>query len=1450
MAPASMPRSPAGTPPTESPSASSAKKSSWISGITSKFSTAQSPGASNNITSARSKTSPEREMPPPPQRRASLTEATPLPKDESTPYIPAAPKTSHPSFFQNALRKLSTSSGQLPTMMRSGGSGGLCERRVMNKDPHRVRSRLGQVDEHKLRRVAFCVDVEVAGGPRASGDERIGDPDKKKRAKKIKEQGEGQALKNPQKAEEELKQDGMVRIGDNTVEKVDAADEPIQPLNEVIPTEATNQATNDPPNETKPNEEVNKKKEKKKRSEEERKERKERKRQLAIANGSVPLETVRNDDSSPGTSPQEAAGPRPQVQPTTDPVRIYRRCCQLRETPVLRKITEQLAVQAALPDITPGVVCTLDLSGYWMHLADITTLGDWLAVVPVLKLNVDNCGLGDEGIRIILAGLLAAKWPGSSHCHHVATMTAPHTTNDSAVSPRPTGVIEKLSLKSNANIGIEGWKYICLFLHLSTSIKGIDVSGVPLPSIPPMSNGSAPSTNKKAKPPAVDISSLLGQALSTRVAGPHLDELVLSECRMQADQIANILHGATRCQLKRIGFAGNNLTEAGLRHVTRYLQEGICEGLDLGGNVLTDLIHVIAEAIDDTNPLYALSLADCRLNPACLAKLFPALVALPNFRFIDLSHNHDLFNATPNALCLLRKYLPKMQSLKRIHLADVDLTTDYAIAIAEILPENRTLAHINLLDNPKLSALAHPTNEASQEEACALYASLMAAARVSEALISVDIEVPGHEANEIVQALAKQIMAYCLRNLEAGPIADIATAADLTIDGREGAKAVVVPDVLLHLVGHVDGAVGDVPEDEPAPNDDYVISGTAVAKALHICLAGKDVDGQTVSIDGSGVGSGQATPRAVYRGDAVAGGKAKDMSKNLLGSARKIRARLKTALVRERRSGNDETYRRLAYLDQSLENTILRFEAEYPECRLPPDEPQPTAVEEEQEPSSSYESTSAISSSTAPTSIIPASEDSDDSGAVKLRRNASDASLAARAQLHEEGHIHRVGQHIRRGILGPQSTDQHGTTGNEQEAQYLQVLRERLETVGGDKLREMALSGGGIDAFLELLGTNIQELQNCARDDPEGFEQFRIAQELAQKNALESSHRDRSNVAAQCSILYHALGSQASWTTGDDLAMVPHVLHTLTWLTVLAVTQVQAACGDKLPNGVTAGGSSTKHEILSSGGKRSYLLHVPSNYDTHKPTPLVLSYHGHTKNCSEQEGLSQFSNEEYKLDAIAVYPQGLKDSWQGAPYATKGVDDVVFTLDLISTIAKDFCLDTKRIFASGKSNGGGFVNTLACNANSSSVIAAFAPVSGAYYENKAGVFLAGACAPRRTPMPILEFHGSADEVVPYNGGPSHKASLPAIPRWLQRWAARDGCAENMVGSSVMSFDGVVNTTTWSCGGHADIVTGYWIKDLGHDWPSTTPNDDNKHNHTVLNATPIIMDFFKRHSLPA
>jgi poly(3-hydroxybutyrate) depolymerase len=92
-----------------------------------------------------------------------------------------------------------------------------------------------------------------------------------------------------------------------------------------------------------------------------------------------------------------------------------------------------------------------------------------------------------------------------------------------------------------------------------------------------------------------------------------------------------------------------------------------------------------------------------------------------------------------------------------------------------------------------------------------------------------------------------------------------------------------------------------------------------------------------------------------------------------------------------------------------------------------------------------------------------------------------------------------------------------------------------------------------------------------------------------------------------------------------------------------AISPGSKGCGKDLPAAQTPpGGASHQTEFTQSDGThRTYLIHIPTNYDKNTPVPLIFSFHGRGKNSSEQESLSQFSNENWNPNGIAVYPQGI-----------------------------------------------------------------------------------------------------------------------------------------------------------------------------------------------------------------
>lgn len=135
----------------------------------------------------------------------------------------------------------------------------------------------------------------------------------------------------------------------------------------------------------------------------------------------------------------------------------------------------------------------------------------------------------------------------------------------------------------------------------------------------------------------------------------------------------------------------------------------------------------------------------------------------------------------------------------------------------------------------------------------------------------------------------------------------------------------------------------------------------------------------------------------------------------------------------------------------------------------------------------------------------------------------------------------------------------------------------------------------------------------------------------------------------------------------------------------------------------------------------------------------------------------------------------------------------------------------------------------------SNLVAAIGPVSGAYNLWKD-------CQPSR-PVPVVAFHGTADQVVPY-GGIGVGNLVPPIPEWAAGWAERNGCGKTLTTTHPRSD---VKIDTWgNCKDNASVVL-YSIDNQGHSWPGSRflPEITSQ----AVNATDVMWEFFKAHPMP-
>ncbi|MCX6032069.1 MAG: hypothetical protein NT169_22580 [Chloroflexi bacterium] len=269
-------------------------------------------------------------------------------------------------------------------------------------------------------------------------------------------------------------------------------------------------------------------------------------------------------------------------------------------------------------------------------------------------------------------------------------------------------------------------------------------------------------------------------------------------------------------------------------------------------------------------------------------------------------------------------------------------------------------------------------------------------------------------------------------------------------------------------------------------------------------------------------------------------------------------------------------------------------------------------------------------------------------------------------------------------------------------------------------------------------------------------------------------------------------------------------------------------------------------QIVSGGQRRSYLLHVPASYDPAIPAPLVISIHGFAEWPAHQMQISRWNDLADRHGFIVVYPAGtgFPRRWQTsgqAPAPADPLGDVRFIADLMDALAQRYNIDPTRVYANGLSNGGGMSYLLACQL--ADRIAAVGSVSGAY------LFPLSACQPTR-PVPFIAFHGTADPIVPYVGGPSASFALPfpVVPDFIAAWAGRSGCDASPV---PLPANGEVSGVQYTgCRAGADVIF-YTIAGGGHAWPGgdSLPRFIVGHTTQDMDATAVMWAFFSQHPLP-
>lgn len=234
--------------------------------------------------------------------------------------------------------------------------------------------------------------------------------------------------------------------------------------------------------------------------------------------------------------------------------------------------------------------------------------------------------------------------------------------------------------------------------------------------------------------------------------------------------------------------------------------------------------------------------------------------------------------------------------------------------------------------------------------------------------------------------------------------------------------------------------------------------------------------------------------------------------------------------------------------------------------------------------------------------------------------------------------------------------------------------------------------------------------------------------------------------------------------------------------------------------------------MLNIGGlQRTYVLHVPPG----APTGLVINLHGAGMTGSQQAAVTGYNGVADQYGFVVAYPDGIDTAWADGRGASlpdrQGVDDVGFLAALIDRLSRDFQIPPGRVFVTGMSAGAFMANRLVCER--ADLVSAMAPVAGT-------LGAATPCAPSR-PVSVMAVHGTADPVVPFNGGPmvgrGGPSTIISAPALAERWRTINRCPGPLVRDPADSGE-VQEMSSTGCANDTEVVL-VEIVGGGHTWPA-------------------------------
>ncbi|KAF9116477.1 hypothetical protein BGX27_002149 [Mortierella sp. AM989] len=407
-------------------------------------------------------------------------------------------------------------------------------------------------------------------------------------------------------------------------------------------------------------------------------------------------------------------------------------CTDREENPIDRLVNE---MHAASSRPSNPLLTTIDISGEPLLRRTLEPISDVLTLEFGLKqLYLDNCSLEDDTLKMLLYSLLL------------------------------TDTLTVLSIQDNKKIKSAGFKYISVFVKKTKSLKSLNISGI------------------TAEKRSVEF---LAHALRIgRLGfGSRLQELRMDRCGLRGNLLEVMAPAIRESNLKvvsmrsnKIGSTGGvwlgvlirdyedqpnatipiNNDEQGFKRVFPGISNpellkrthGV-EVLDISDNDLRVRADYVAQTLRRNMSLKTLILANNNLDPARLSVLADALKLNIGLESLDLSDNR-ICGPLVTGINALTQKLTYNRTLTKLTLSNTGLQSEGAIALAEFLPETRSLTQLDLTGNDLVDIAG--------------VMALSVSIRINKSLTCLDLNVPPNDAE--FARLSRDILRACIRNME------------------------------------------------------------------------------------------------------------------------------------------------------------------------------------------------------------------------------------------------------------------------------------------------------------------------------------------------------------------------------------------------------------------------------------------------------------------------------------------------------------------------------------------------------------------------------------------------------------------------------------------------------------------------------------------------------------